>query len=147
MTYSETLGPLITVTLPDGQQFSCRLHGRRQERDRTWWYTVSTTLWSKVELGGSYTAEPAPVVFDAPATACTPVAGEDYASVPTERAWEPPTWVIERCFVSLRDGVHLVLHRAGCRAGGPQRLQVGTPQARTARDDGADLCPVCAPRP
>lgn len=140
-----TTGPPIRVTLPDGQTVTATLHGRRQEKDRTWWYTVSLGLWSKTELGGTYRAEPGPVVFDVDAKHCTPVDGQDYSAVPTERAWEPPRFAVERFPVTVEDGIRLVLHRAGCRVGGAQRLPVRTLQARTALDDGAELCPVCRP--
>ena len=55
-------------------------------------------------------------------------------------------WVIEQCGITLEDGPQLVVHRAGCRAGGRRRTRVYWAQARTALDqDGAQACGVCHP--
>ncbi|MEV6012001.1 DUF6233 domain-containing protein [Streptomyces sp. NPDC051976] len=142
----EKPGPLVRVTLPDGQTVNAVMHLRVQEEDRTWWCVVELPLYDKVERARKYTAEPAPVVFDAPTTVCEPIPGQDYAGVPTERRWEPPRWVIEQRGLTLETGPQLVVHRARCRAGGRRRTRVYWAQARTAvEQDGAEACGVCHP--
>jgi len=147
VTEQQQVGPRVRVTLPDGQTVDAILHLRVQEEDRTWWCVVELPLYDKVELARKYSAQPAPVIFDAPTTACAPIDGEDYSEVPTERRWEPPMWSIEQRGITLEEGPRLVVHRVGCRAGGRRRTRVYWAQARTALEqDGAEACGACHPR-
>ena len=53
-------------------------------------------LYAVAEVRGRFTAEPSPAGFAAPAAACTPIEGQDYAAVPTERPGRTPAWCIEQ---------------------------------------------------
>ncbi|ONK09414.1 hypothetical protein STBA_01140 [Streptomyces sp. MP131-18] len=78
-------GPVVWLTLPDGQVVSAVVRARRREPGG-WWYAVEVPLWARVELAdGRVVAGVDPAVCWAPATACEPVEGEDYSAVPTER--------------------------------------------------------------
>jgi hypothetical protein len=79
---------------------------RRQERDGSWWYWVELPLYAVAEVRGRFTAEPSPAVLAAPAAACTPIEGQDYAAVPTERPGRTPAWCIEQ---------RLEVNAHGCR--------------------------------
>jgi hypothetical protein len=82
------------VTLPDGQTVRVIARGRVQQADGSWWYAVEIPLYAAVELGTVYRADPSPVEFLAPASACSPLPGEDYRALPTERPRRAP-WGIE----------------------------------------------------
>jgi hypothetical protein len=133
----------VLVTLPDGQEIRPRLLARRQEADGSWWYVCELTLWTDVDAGGRHRAEPGPVVFAAPASACQPVDGESYHEVPTESVRQRPPFAIER---RGHGTVRLIVHRGDCHAGPGPRIGVRYHQAwTTLHQDGGEACPICHP--
>jgi hypothetical protein len=127
---SEQPPPRVTVTLPDGTVVGGRLHARRRRPDG-WWYAV------EVEV---------------PAGAVTPVDGEDYSGVPTEREQAEVRYVVET--LQPVDGKRrLELHVDTCWAlpGRTSERVTAVESARLARaalrfeDTGA--CEVCKPEP
>lgn len=140
---SDTAGPRMRVRLPDGQEITVLLRGRRRELDGTWWYTVEVPLWTKTERRGQYSGEPGPVQFDAPAKQCSPIDGEDYSQVPTTRVTSELEYLAERR--QLTAGTQLVVHRRGCRAPTGPITPLHERQARAALDDGAQGCGACRP--
>lgn len=82
-------GPLVRVTLHDGQQFYAVVKGRRREADTSWWYLLQIHLPAATQRLGRLTDEPAPVDFTAPASRCEPIESQAYDQVPTERVGIP----------------------------------------------------------
>lgn len=126
---SEHRPPRVTVTLPDGTVVGGHLHARRQRPDGTWWYEVAVEV---------------------PAGAVTPVDGEKYDEVPTEREQVEVRYVVET--LQPVDGKRrLELHVATCWAlpGRMSERVTAVESAGLARaalgfeDTGA--CEVCRP--
>jgi hypothetical protein len=127
---------------PEGETVVCK---RRQEADGSWWYLVELPLYAIAEVRGRFTAEPSPVVFAAPAAACTPIEGEDYAAVPTEQPGRTPAWCIEQR-LEVNAPARWVVHRGDCHASRGQRQPAGDRQALAAlAQDDMMACPVCRP--
>jgi hypothetical protein len=91
----QTDGPLVDVTLPDGQHLYAVLKGRRRESDATWWYDLQIHLPSQGSEHDALLVLPAAVDFRAPAALCTPVDGQCYDHVPTLRHGVTPAWKVE----------------------------------------------------
>lgn len=114
----------MNVTLPGGRTTEGRLHARRQDPDGNWWYQVTIAV---------------------PAEAVRPVDGEDYSSVPTERATVTgPRWVLQALRHDTPDERALVLHRADCWAAEGRLVPADDKQARIfLREGWATACDVC----
>jgi hypothetical protein len=140
-------GPLVKVTLHDGQTVFAVLRARRREADSMWWVDLRIHLPGPSQVGGMMRAEPFPVDFRAPAELCEPIDGQDYSAVPTVRHGVTPAWTVERPLRLGDDsGSVWVVHRGG-RGSCPAAATVVTSgQARAVlrREDGAP-CPVCRP--
>ncbi|QNA74177.1 hypothetical protein C8250_021710 [Streptomyces sp. So13.3] len=82
-------GPLAAVRLPDGQTVQAIVLRRIKDRDGSWWYQLTVSLWARVETrngsGDRLSGEPAPTEFLAPAHAVSPIDGHEYSSVATWR--------------------------------------------------------------
>lgn len=82
-------GPLASVLLPDGQSVHAMVMRRIKDRDGSWWYLLTVSLWARVETRNRshdrLTGEPAPIQFLAPAAVVTPIDGQDYTAVATWR--------------------------------------------------------------
>lgn len=139
-------GPLVRLSLYDGQTIYAVVRGRQCERDGSWWFALQIHLPSSVtDDRGRMNDAPAPVDFLAPASRCTPVDGQHYDAVPTVRHDILPAWVIEKVWPPPDEGPSLVAHRGDCRAGtGPFRPAT-TYQARAALGGGAAACTTCRP--
>ncbi|MFF3565389.1 DUF6233 domain-containing protein [Streptomyces sp. NPDC002574] len=138
-------GPLVRLTLPDAQTLFAVVRSRRQESDRTWAYQLEISLPSLADVRGVTVALPEPVTFWVPASSCTPIDGQDYGEVPTERAARTPAWVIERRPAPL-SAAEYVVHRGDCSSGTGQRLPVDGDDARTTlQQEDAAACAVCRP--
>ncbi|MEU0074087.1 DUF6233 domain-containing protein [Streptomyces sp. NPDC006332] len=123
---SEQLAPRVTVTLPGGSIARGHLHSRRQDTQGRWWYEVSLTM---------------------PAAAVHPQEGEDYSTVPTERA-DSPAWVFQALPNDAPKQRSVILHRGGCWAGQGRLTSANDTQARIfLREGWATACDVCHPAP
>jgi hypothetical protein len=112
----------VQVRLPGVDAVPGRLQGRKQLRrdgGGYWWVYV--------------------VMLEVPAEAVSPVAGENYARVPTRRA--------DRWVITPTAGPHPDVHAPGCS----MRTHLGaretdTAGARAAVAAGAALCTYCNPQ-
>ncbi|MEV0604664.1 DUF6233 domain-containing protein [Streptomyces sp. NPDC050315] len=109
---SEPPTPPIRIVLHDGQELVGRLLRRWQGNTTAWFYEVSVTLWADAQVGGRDLAEPADIVFNAPASHVRPVDGVSYQGVPIER-----------------DRQALIRARTGRRATAPAPAPASTPDA------------------
>src|SRR5689334_17110672 len=79
-------GPLATVRLPNGQSVRAVALQRIKDRDGSWRYLLTVSLWARVEsrnrLHDWLTGEPAPIRFLAPAAIVTPINGQGTAPLP-----------------------------------------------------------------
>jgi len=138
-------GPLVSIEPPDHQVVRAVVRGRRQETDGARWYRLELPVFALAEVRGRFTAEPSPVVFTAPADACTRIEGQDYSDVPTERPGRTPAWYIEQC-LEADAPARWVVHRGDCHAGRGRRRPIGDRQALTAlHQDDTIACTVCRP--
>ncbi|MFJ4851450.1 DUF6233 domain-containing protein [Streptomyces sp. NPDC088733] len=88
---------------------------------------------------------PSPVRFWAPAPDCSPVAGQDYSTVPSDWASARLSWSIEHR-VDVSEADRYLVHRGDCRAGNGDHRPVDDGQAQAALcQRGAIPCPVCRP--
>jgi hypothetical protein len=139
-------GPLVRLALPDGQRLYAVVRRRRRERDGSWWYDLQVQLASQAEERGRLVAQPSSVDVRVPAEHCTPVPGQDYSAVPTERYGVAPQWRIEEpVYFGAERGPSRVVHRGDCAAVRDLSRAVSTDQAREALAAGAAPCPVCRP--
>jgi hypothetical protein len=129
-TRERTPTPRVTVTLPDGTVVGGRLHARRRRADGAWWYAVAVEV---------------------PAGAVTPVDGEEYGGVPTERA--ETRYVVDNGLPPVDGKPRLELHIAGCWSINqrPGVIVTPIPDAREARTmlrfEDTVACGVCRPEP
>ncbi|WP_405734749.1 DUF6233 domain-containing protein [Streptomyces sp. NBC_01537] len=138
-------GPLVRLELPDHQHVCAVVRKRRQEPDGSWFYWVELPLCAVAEACGRFTAQPSPSVFAAPAAACTPIEGQDYSGVPTERLGRTPAWQIEQ-HLEAGAPVPWVVHRGDCHAGRGSHRAADDRQALAVLAQGdAMACPVCRP--
>jgi len=140
-------GPLVDVTLPDGQHLFAVVKVRRKEPDGSWWYQLEIHLPSGTEVRGQLVDEPAPVAFFAPASRCDPIQGQSYDQVPTERHGVAPAWRIEEPVYFTADvGPARIVHRGDCRAVRDVSHPATTEQARAVLEQpDAAPCRVCRP--
>lgn len=109
-------GPLVDVTLPDGQHLYAVVKSRRREPDG-WWYALQIHLPSQGSERGRLLVLPAAVDFLAPAALCEPVDGQRYDQVPTERPGVTPAWKVEeKVYFGTEHGPARIVHRGDCRA-------------------------------
>ncbi|SHN32532.1 hypothetical protein [Actinacidiphila paucisporea] len=87
-------GPLVDVTLPDGQRLYAVVKARVREPDG-WWYDLQIHVPHQSSERGRLLALPAAVDFRAPAALCEPIDGQPYDQVPTERPGTTPAWKVE----------------------------------------------------
>lgn len=115
----------VTVTLPGGHAIEGDLQARRQEVDGRWVYRVA---------------------LDIPAAAVRPIAGQDYADVPTERA---ERWVFEALRHDRAEKRAVVLHTsADCWAAQGRLTPAPANQAKIfLREGWATACDACKPEP
>ncbi|WP_327287537.1 DUF6233 domain-containing protein [Streptomyces sp. NBC_01198] len=140
-------GPLVVVTLPDGQHLFAVVTSRRKEPDGTWWYDLQIHLPSQGSERGRLLVLPATVDFRAPAALCEPIDGQPYDQVPTERYGVTPAWKVEEpVYVGAQQGPARVVHRGDCRAVRDPARPATTEHARAVlgREDAAP-CPTCRP--
>ncbi|CAG6397587.1 DUF6233 domain-containing protein [Streptomyces cocklensis] len=140
-------GPLVKVTLPDGQHLYAVAKGRRREADGSWWFDLQIHLPGQGHDRDRLQALPAAVDFRAPADVCEPIEGQAYDQVPTERYGATPAWRIEEpAYFGLQRGPARIVHRGDCRAVRDLSRPATTGQARAVleRDDTAP-CPTCRP--
>jgi hypothetical protein len=140
-------GPLVAVTLPDGQRLYAVVKARVRESDASWWYDLQIHLPSQGSERGRLLALPAAVDFRAPAALCAPVDGQPYDQVPTARPGVTPAWKVEeKVYFNTERGPARVVHRGTCHANRDHARPASTQQARAVldRDDTAP-CPVCRP--
>jgi hypothetical protein len=88
-------GPLILLSLHDGQTLYAVVKSRRREHDGSCWYDVQLHLPSQVIHPGRLECQPSPVDLRVPQGLCTAVPGQDYTAVPTARYGATPDWRIE----------------------------------------------------
>lgn len=140
-------GPLVRVTLHDGQPLYAVVKGRRRESDGSWWYLLQVHLPAATQRFGRITDEPAPIDFTAPASRCEPIEGEAYGQVPTERIGVSPTWKIEEpLYFGTEHGPARILHRGTCHASRDLTRPATAEQARAVLDrDDAAPCGICRP--
>lgn len=140
-------GPLVKVTLHDGQQLYAVVKGRRGQADGSWWFDPRIHLPAPSTTWGTLRDEPAPVDFRAPAGRCQPIDGEAYDQVPTERVGVVPAWKIEeRAYFTDDTDPARVVHRGHCHANRDQARPATTEQARAVLDRAdAAACQVCRP--
>jgi hypothetical protein len=101
----------VLLELPDQQQIRGTVLSRRREPSG-WWYEVEVQLWTRTQTADGRTmAEPGPVACWAPANACTPIEGQDYSAVLTQRPDVGAPWLVEEL-----PGGQLVVHRGDCAA-------------------------------
>nr|WSX75957.1 DUF6233 domain-containing protein [Streptomyces sp. NBC_00899] len=140
-------GPLVDLTLPDGQHLYAVVKGRRQEPDGSWWYDLQIHLPSQGSERDGLLVLPAAVDFRAPAALCEPIAGQLYDQVPTERPGVTPAWKVEeKVYFGPEHGPARIVHRGDCRAARDPGHPASTEQARAVltRADAAP-CPTCRP--
>jgi hypothetical protein len=139
-------GPLVDVTLPDGQHLYAVVKARIREPDG-WWYDLQIHLPSQGSERGRLLALPAPVDFRAPAALCQPIDGQPYDQVPTMRPGVTPAWKVEEKVYFTGDvGPARIVHRGDCHANPDLTRPASTEQARAVltREDAAP-CPLCRP--
>lgn len=140
-------GPLVRVRLHDGQELYAVVLRRRRETDGSWWYQLQIHLPMATDVRGRLHDEPSPVDFLASAARCTPVEGQSYDQVPTERRGVTPDWKIEEpVYFTDQGGPARIVHRGTCRAARDMSAPATTEQARAAlaRPD-AEPCRMCRP--
>lgn len=139
-------GPLVDVTLPDGQHLYAVVKSRVREPDG-WWYNLQIHLPHQSSERGWLLALPVAVDFRAPAALCQPIDGRAYDRVPTQRPGVTPAWKVEEkvCFGTER-GLARIVHRGTCHAARDLARPASTEQARAAliRPDAAP-CSLCRP--
>jgi hypothetical protein len=140
-------GPLVNVSLHDGQHLYAVVRGRRREADGSWWYALQIHLPAAARVRECLVDEPAPVDFVAPAARCEPVEGQSYDQVPTERHDVAPRWRIEDLPQVAGDvRPTQIVHRGDCRTVRGTSRPATTQQARAALErDAAAPCPTCRP--
>jgi hypothetical protein len=140
-------GPLVDVTLPDGQHLLAVVKSRRREPDNSWWYDLQIHLPSQGSERGRLRVLPAAVDFRAPAALCEPINGQPYDQVPTERPGITPAWKVEeRMYSGPQHGPARIVHRGNCNAARDLARPASTAQARATLDrDDAAPCPTCRP--
>jgi hypothetical protein len=139
-------GPLVDVTLPDGQHLYAVVKARIREPDG-WWYDLQIHLPSQASDHGRLLALPAAVDFRAPAALCQPIEGQPYDQVPTTRPGVTPAWKVEeRVYFGPERGPARIVHRGDCHANHDYARPATTEQARAVltRDDAAP-CGICRP--
>lgn len=139
-------GPLVDVTLPDGQHLYAVVKSRVREPDG-WWYDLQIHVPHQSSDRGRLLALPAAVDFRAPAALCQPIDGQPYDQVPTERPGVTPAWKVEeKVYFGPEKGPARIVHRGDCRATRDLARPASTEQARAAltRPDAA-ACEVCRP--
>jgi hypothetical protein len=139
-------GPLIDVTLPDGQHLYAVVKARVREPDG-WWYDLQIHVPHQSSERGRLLALPAAVDFRAPAALCEPIDGQPYGQVPTMRPGVTPAWKVEeKVYFGPERGPARIVHRGDCRAARDLARPASTEQARAVleRDDAAP-CPLCQP--
>lgn len=101
-------------------------------------------LYAIAEVRGRFTAEPSPAVFSTPKATCTPIEGQDYTAVPTERPGGTPGLVHQQ---RPEDDApaRWVAHRRDCHASWGGRQPAGDRQALAALAQDAMACPACRP--
>ncbi|MBY8882891.1 DUF6233 domain-containing protein [Actinacidiphila acidipaludis] len=140
-------GPLVRVTLHDGQKLYAVAKRRRKEADGTWWYDLQIHLPAASDTWGRLTDEPAPVDFRAPAGRCEPIEGQPYDQVPTERVGVAPAWKVEeRVYFADDVGPARIVHRGHCHATRDHARAATVEQARAILGQAdAAACQVCRP--
>jgi hypothetical protein len=120
--------PRVTVTLPGGVRVDGRLLARRQQPDGSWRYEVAIPV---------------------PAAAVSPVDGEDYDQVPTERQAVEEPFVLQALRHDSPEHRALVLHRSGeCWATEGRRTGATADEAAFFLKQGwATACDACHPNP
>lgn len=139
-------GPLVDVTLPDGQHLYAVVKSRRREPDG-WWYDLQIHLPSQSSERGRLLVLPAAVDFRAPAALCEPIEGQPYDTVPTERPGVTPAWKVEEpVYFGPERGPARIVHRGDCRAVRDVSRPATSEQARAVleRADAAP-CEMCRP--
>jgi hypothetical protein len=140
-------GPLVAVTLPDGQRLYAVVKARVREPDASWWYDLQLHLPSHSSERGRLLALPAPVDFRVPAALCEPIDGQPYDQVPTEQPGIPPAWKVEeKAYFGPERGPARIVHRGDCHANHDYARPATTDQARAilTRHDAAP-CDICRP--
>ncbi|MEO3756354.1 DUF6233 domain-containing protein [Streptomyces sp. B6B3] len=117
---------------------------RRRRFPEGWWVEIELPLYARTELGpGRTVAEPAPLRCWVPMEVCTPIGGEDFSAVPTERPGRRPAWLLEE---RLDAACGLVAHRGDCAAATGRTTPASAEQVRRAREArGVVACAVCRP--
>jgi hypothetical protein len=139
-------GPLVDVTLPDGQHLYAVVKSRVREPDG-WWYDLQIHVPHQSSDRGRLLALPAAVDFRAPADLCRPIDGQPYDQVPTERVGVAPAWKVEEpVYFGTERGPARIVHRGTCHASRDLARPATTEQARAVleRPDAA-ACEVCRP--
>jgi hypothetical protein len=125
-------GPLVDVTLPDGQHLYAVVKSRVREPDGSWWYDLQIHLPSQASDRGRLLALPAAIDFRAPAALCQPIDGQPYDQVPTTRPGTTPAWKVEeKAYFGPERGPARIIHRGNCHANHDYARPASTEQART----------------
>jgi hypothetical protein len=140
-------GPLVDVTLPDGQHLYAVVKARVREPDGSWWYDLQIHVPHQGSERGRLLVLPAPVDFRVPAALCEPIDGQPYDQVPTEQPGIPPAWKVEeKAYFGPERGPARIVHRGDCHANHDYARPATTEQARAIliRPDAAP-CGTCRP--
>ncbi|WP_053698490.1 DUF6233 domain-containing protein [Streptomyces sp. NRRL F-5755] len=136
-------GPLVEVTLPDGQTIRAVVTRRRRDRSGAWWYDYQLTLPGRVDTAHGPIQQPHVVELSAPHPIVQPIEGQDYTVLDPPPPEQRMRWRVD----VTRDGRRLV-HRLDCAAGSEGgSLATGADALRLLAQgpEVATTCAICRP--
>lgn len=138
------VGPLVRVSLPDGQTIMAVAVNRTRDRHGTWWYELEVTLLARVDRPPAPArAEPFSVRFTPPYPVVQPVEGQNYDGLPATHE-DRLRWPLTTAYST--EGSVTVVHRSDCHeARHAHRRLTDDAAADLLRGRDAAGCPVCRP--
>ncbi|MFE9064965.1 DUF6233 domain-containing protein [Streptomyces violaceusniger] len=140
-------GPWARASLPDDQELDVVLTQWTRTPDGVWWAECEAILPARYQHGDGRTqVTGAPTPISVPSGKITPIAGEDYSSVPVDGAVTGRQWVVEKLHQYTEGAPSRRLHRRDCWQARDSHERITTEDAieRLIRRAIA-VCDVCRP--
>ncbi|RSO49626.1 hypothetical protein DMH15_02840 [Streptomyces sp. WAC 06725] len=128
-------GPLVEVTLPDGQTIRAVVTRRRRDHSGTWWYDYQLTLLGRVDTAHGPIQQPHVVELSAPHPIVRPIEGQDYTVLDPPPPEKRTRWRVD----VTRDG-----HRLDCVAGAEGGSLATDADALRLLAQGPEVATTCA---